>query len=181
MSVLHLRPAAPADIDCIMRLETQGFHPAIRETRAVMLQRLQHFPQGFLILLNEAGEASGYLCSELWDGEASFDQAAFALGHDIRATHRVHGTRLYISSMTVDPQYRGQGLGKRFFRQALVQLQTRMPQLRDSILLLSAEWRGAHRIYLGCGYAETARLRQFFAAAAAHDADAIVMQRRLDR
>ena len=55
-------------------------------------------------------------------------------------------------------------------------LRTQLTQLHGSILLLSAEWLGAHKIYQDSGYTETARLKDFFAAIATHDADAIIMQ-----
>lgn len=179
MQALPIRPARFDDIDAIMTLEAQGFHPAIRESRQVMLQRLQHFPEGFLVLHGDDDKAIGYLCSEIWDAGNAVDDARFSLGHDIRQTHRSDGTQLYISSMTLHPDQRGAGQGKQFFRQSLAFLRHRLPQLTHSILLLSAEWQGAHRIYRHCGYEDLRRLRGFFAAIATHDPDAIVMQRTL--
>ncbi len=174
-----LRIACEDDIDRIMELEADGFAPAIRESREVMLTRLRHFPQGFLVLEHDA-RIIGYLCSERWTiddaSDTQFDPDLFILGHDIRHTHRTDGDCLYISSMTVDPAHRGNGVGRRFFTQALALLRRQLPGLRASVLLLSAEWHGAHRIYLSCGYAEVTRLDGFFAAVAANNADAIVMQ-----
>lgn len=180
MTILAIRTARPDDLDAIMQLEANGFPSAIRESRDVMQQRLQHFAEGFLIL-EHAGGAIGYLCSELWaqdhaDSANHSTATHFALGHDIRQTHRRDGTHLYISSMTVAPAYRGDGLGRRFFQQSVALLRTRLPQLHGSILLLSAEWLAAHRIYRDCGYTEIARLPDFFADIAAQDADAIVMR-----
>lgn len=180
MTALAIRTARPDDLDVIMQLEANGFPPAIRESRDVMQQRLQHFAEGFLILEHADG-AIGYLCSELWVQDETADSAHcnaahFALGHDIRQTHRCDGTYLYISSMTIAPAHRGDGLGRRFFHQSVTLLPARLPQLRGSILLLSAEWLAAHRIYRDGGYMEIARLPDFFADIAAQDADAIVMR-----
>jgi ribosomal-protein-alanine N-acetyltransferase len=176
MHKLNIRPARPDDIDRIMELEDGGFHQRIQENKSVMLERMQHFPTGFLVLANDCDIATGYLCSELWDNDGSLQEAAFALGHDIRDTHRADGKQLYISSMTVAREYRGSGLGKKFFQQSVHMLRTQLTQLHGSILLLSAEWTGAHKIYQDSGYTEIARIKNFFAAIATHDADAIIMQ-----
>lgn len=176
MSSLPIRSARRDDIDAIMALEAHGFHAEIRESRGVMLKRLQHFSDGFLILENAVGEPIGYLCSEIWAADDSTDHAHFALGHDIAHTHRPNGTRLYISSMTIHPEQRGSGLGAKFFRQSIDLMHKRLPHLHDSILLLNAEWSGAQRIYRSCGYEEVARMHGFFASAAQQNADAIVMK-----
>ncbi|WP_076593653.1 GNAT family N-acetyltransferase [Herminiimonas arsenitoxidans] len=176
MHNLNVRSARPDEIDRIMALEDCGFHKNIQESKSVMLERMRHFPAGFLVLANDADDAIGYLCSELWESSEALDVSAFALGHDIKDTHHADGKSLYISSMTVSPEYRGSGLGKRFFQQSIAMLRTRLPHLRGSILLLSAEWSGAYKIYQDSSYTEVTRLKDFFAAIAAHDADAIVMQ-----
>lgn len=176
MHALPIRSARRDDIDTIMALEAQGFHAAIRESRDVMLKRLHHFPEGFLVLENADGKPIGYLCSEIWAADNTIDNTHFALGHDIAQTHRPDGKCLYVSSMTIHPEQRGGGLGRQFFQQSVALLRNRLPHLHDSILLLSAEWSGAHRIYQACGYAEIARLRGFFSAIAQQDADAIVMK-----
>lgn len=176
MHKLNIRAARPDDINRIMELEDGGFHQRIQEDQSVMLKRMQHFPAGFLVLANDSDVASGYLCSELWDSDGSLQESAFALGHDIKDTHRSNGSQLYISSMTVAREYRGSGLGKKFFQQSVHMLRTELTHLRGSILLLSAEWTGAHKIYQDSGYTEIARIKDFFAAIATHDADAIIMQ-----
>lgn len=173
---LPLRLATEDDLDRIMELEHAGFASAICENRDVMQQRLQCFPDGFLALETPGGKVIGYLCSELWTQDGASAAAHFALGHDIRHAHNPHGVHLYISSMTIDPAHRGGGLGRHFFRQSLAWLRAHQPQLHSSILLLSAEWHVAHRIYLDYGYRERQRLPRFFDAIAMHDGDAIVMQ-----
>jgi ribosomal-protein-alanine N-acetyltransferase len=184
MDALSIRSARADDIDAIMLLEHRGFHAAICESRQVMLQRLLHFADGFLILQDDAGNAIGYLCSELWAGghasdDASgdaFDDAHFTLGHDIAESHHADGDRLYISSMTIHPDHRGGGFGRRFFEQSIALLRKRLPQLRESVLMLSAEWHGAQRIYQSCGYVEVMRLPGFFSSIAISDTDALVMK-----
>lgn len=175
-SPLAIRGAQEADLDSIMQLEAHGFMPAIRENIDVMQTRLRHFPAGFLVLENTDKQAIGYLCSELWDATTASAPAAFTLGHDIRQTHHHAGRCLYISSMTIHPSLRGSGIGNAFFSQCLARLRQELPHIDRSMLLLSAEWSGAHRIYRACGYQESARLPGFFSMVATHDADAIVMQ-----
>ncbi|GGI19788.1 GNAT family N-acetyltransferase [Oxalicibacterium faecigallinarum] len=177
MTTLAIRPAHSTDIDRIMELERHGFPAPIRESRAVMQHRQEHFPAGFLVLESDAGEVIGYFCSELWDRDAGIDANNFAVGHDIRDVHRADGNRLYVSSMTIDPHHRGNGMGRQFFTQCLAHVRCAMPQIRHSTLMLSAEWTGAHRIYRQAGYAEAIRLPNFFSSIAHHDADAIVMHR----
>lgn len=178
--LLVLRQACEQDIERIMELEASGFAPAIRESRDVMLMRLQHFPSGFLVLENGAGKIMGYLCSEIWstkdENKLTMNTERFALGHDIRHTHQENGDCLYISSMTIDPAYRGQGIGQRFFMQALTRLRQTHSDVSSSLLLLSAEWRNAHRIYQACGYTGIASISGFFTAIAQHDDSALVMQ-----
>lgn len=178
---ISLRTARPDDLDIVMQLEGFGFPAAICESRDVMQERMHCFADGFLIL-EKNGNTIGYLCSELWQQEWTDAQAltsVIALGHDIRETHHPQGENLYISSMTIHPEHRGGGLGARFFRQALSHLQSTLPHLKRSTLMLSAEWQGAHRIYQNNGYLETIRLPGFFNAIAQHDAAAIVMQKEL--
>ncbi|MNR83545.1 Acetyltransferase (GNAT) family protein [compost metagenome] len=161
-----------------MALEDGGFDRRIQEDSDVMLERMRHFPDGFLVLANDSDQAIAYLCSELWPADSALQESAFALGHDIKDTHRADGQQLYISSMTVASAYRGSGLGKKFFQQSLHMLRAQLTQLHGSILLLSSEWTGAHKIYQDSGYREIARLKNFFASIARHDADAIIMQTR---
>ncbi|MNJ94343.1 Acetyltransferase (GNAT) family protein [compost metagenome] len=178
MHNLNVRCARPDDIERIMELEAGGFHQHIQEEQSVMLERMHHFPQGFLVLANDSDVALAYLCSELWEIGSSLPHTAFALGHDIKDTHRADGSQLYISSMTVAPECRGSGLGKKFFQQSVHMLRAQLTHVRGAILLLSAEWTGAHKIYQDSGYTEIARLKDFFASVATHDADAIIMQSR---
>ncbi len=178
MHKLNIRPARPDDIDRIMELEDDGFHQRIQENKSVMLERMRHFPAGFLVLANDDDLATAYLCSELWDEHSSLQPSFFTLGHDIKDTHRCTGTQLYISSMTIGREHRGNGLGKKFFQQSVHMLRTQLTHLSGSILLLSAEWTGAHKIYQDSGYIEIARLKDFFASIAVQDGDAIIMQTR---
>lgn len=177
MNMLAIRPATNKDIDAIMQLEAHGFPAPIRESRDVMQTRLDHFPQGFLVLDGHTGTLAGYFCSELWDASIGYDTSAFTVGHDIRDVHQPDGSRLYISSMTIHPDWRGNGLGRQFFVQCLARVRQQLPQIRQSTLMLSAEWSGAHRIYQRVGYTEVMRLSQFFSQIAEQDSDAIVMHK----
>ncbi|WP_293780891.1 GNAT family N-acetyltransferase [uncultured Oxalicibacterium sp.] len=174
---LPLRLANEDDLDRIIMLETLGFAAGICESREVMQHRLRHFPQGFLILADDRNQAVGYLSSELWSAKVPTNATPFTLGHDIRDTHDSSGSQLYISSMTIHPAYRGGGVGRAFFQQCVARLCRDLSQVRSSILLVSAEWLGAHHIYATCGYEEIMRLGDFFSAVAKQNADAIVMRK----
>jgi ribosomal protein S18 acetylase RimI-like enzyme len=176
-NALRLIEATADDLDRIMELERSGFTDGTRELRATYAQRIATFPQGSLIAWLGA-ECVGCVFSEIWRATPQPDAAQFTLGHDIRERHDpVAGTELYISSMTLAPAYRGQGLGEPLIRGCLDHVARAHPQLTSALLLVNASWTPARRIYCGIRFHEVARLAGFFTAQAGTLDDGIVMRR----
>lgn len=175
---LMLRQAGAADLEAIMALEEAGFPPGIREQREVFAQRLRVFPAGFLLLCRVDGEALGYFCSERWPRSEGIDPTRLAMDHDIAATHRDDGEELYLSSMTVHPAWRGDGLGAAFFAAALDAV-ARLPGLASILLMVNRDWTAARRIYARHGFAECGQLPDFFRPADSPAQDAVLMRKSL--
>ena len=179
MHALTFRPAAtsdsedPGDLERIMAMETAGFAAEHRESRAVYAQRIDAFADGALIA--ELGEnVVGCFFSEIWKGSDDLRAEHFRLGHAIGERHdAAHGDELYITSLTLDPDWRGRGLGTALFAGGIAHVARARPQLRSALLLVNARWQRARRIYLAQGFVEIARFPAFFAAGE----DGIVMRR----
>jgi len=176
-NTLHLTEATITDLDRIMDLERQGFAAGHREERAAYAQRIAAFPQGSLMAWR--GEnCVGCVFSEIWRAAPEPEAAHFTLGHDIRERHDpVNGTELYISSMTLAPSVRGQGLGAPLLLGCLAHVAQAFPQLKTAVLLVNADWAPARRIYSGVGFVEVARFGGFFDAGDGTRQDGIVMRR----
>jgi ribosomal protein S18 acetylase RimI-like enzyme len=174
---LRLIQATPADLDRIMDLEHQGFAAGHREERAAYAQRISAFPQGSLMAWR-GEDCVGCVFSEIWRAAPVPDVAHFRLGHDIRERHdAVNGTELYISSMTLAPSVRGQGLGTPLLLGCLAHVAQAFPQMETAVLLVNADWAPARRIYAGVSFVEVACFTGFFDAGDGARQDGIVMRR----
>ncbi|MBS1197826.1 MAG: hypothetical protein H6R18_1611 [Proteobacteria bacterium] len=172
---LNLRHATPADLECVMALETAGFPPGIVEEAAVFAQRITTFPEGFLLAGSAGKPPCGYFCTEIWSGWDLSNPARFDLGHDITNWLDRHGEILYLASMTIAPQQRGTGFGRALFRAGLKQMSQSFPQLREAVLIVNKHWPQARKIYDSEGFCEVARLPAFFRPDDDLAGDAIVM------
>ncbi len=176
-SSLRLIEATAADLDRIMDLERQGFDAGHQELRSAYAQRIATFPHGSLMAWL-GPDCVGCVFSEIWHFTPQPQATQFTLGHDIRERHEpVLGTELYISSMTLSPTVRGQGLGAPLMRGCMAQVAQAFPQLESALLLVNASWTPARRIYEGLGFIEIARLARFFAPHGTAPEDGIVMRR----
>jgi ribosomal protein S18 acetylase RimI-like enzyme len=176
-NALHLVEVAPADLDRIMDLERQGFAAGHREERAVYAQRIAAFPQGSLMAWR-GEDCVGCVFSEIWTDAANLSAEQFTLGHDIRERHNPnHGKALYISSMTLAPAVRGQGLGTPLLLGCLAHVAQAFPRLKTAVLLVNAAWAPARRIYAGVGFVEVACFTGFFDAGDGVRQDGIVMRK----
>ena len=174
---LRLVEATPTDLDRIMELERQGFAAGHQEERTAYVQRIAAFPQGSLMAWR-GEDCVGCVFSEIWRATPEPDVAHFRLGHDIRERHDpVHGTELYISSMTLAPSMRGQGLGTPLLLGCLAHVAQAFPQVTTALLLVNAAWAPARRIYAGVGFVEVACFSGFFDASDGALQDGIVMRR----
>lgn len=177
MMEFRLRHAEPADLACIMALETSGFAPGIVEESSVFAQRIATFPEGFLLAEKAGKPPCGYFCTEIWSAWDLRDPARFDLGHDIAGWLDRQGKTLYLASMTIAPQQRGSGLGRTLFRAGLEHMTQTFPQLREAVLIVNEHWKEARAIYASEGFGEVTRLPDFFQPDAGPAGDAIVMIR----
>ena len=170
-----------ADLDRIMELERQGFAAGHQEQRSAYAQRIASFPKGSLMAWL-GDDNVGCVFTEIWRWEPTVNAAHFTLGHDIRDRHdAVHGTELYISSMTLSPAVRGRGLGRALLQGCLARIAQAYPALTSALLLVNADWGAARRIYATAGFLQIARLEDFFHSGSAQRADGIVMRAAIGR
>ena len=181
-------PAQPFDIFQIMNIERQSFIPAIQEKKRVFEKRLKVFPQGFLaladcsdeiVLKNKVALVCGYLCAEKWDSLPDFEslpalseneqksalkriEKRFALGHNPLLTHKTNGSFLYISSFALLKDYRGKGLGEKFFANSVAALCSAMSEIKKVVILVDSEWQVALKIYEKLGFEKVFELKEFF-------------------
>lgn len=174
---LSLIEATFDDLPRIMAMEAQGFVDGLREGVEVYARRIAVFPTGAL-LAYRGDEPVGCVFCEIWRPASAWQAEHFALGHDIEARHDpVAGTELYISSMTVAPTCRGEGLGAWLLRGCLAQVRAACPQLRTALLLVNEHWTQARRIYAAEGFVTEGRLEGFFQPAEGPAQAGLVMRR----
>ncbi|MHB8914719.1 MAG: GNAT family N-acetyltransferase [Thiobacillus sp.] len=159
----EVRMASLVDIDNVMGLELNGFDIGIQERQEIFLGRITYFPEGFLILINKnSGETVGYVCSEIWDYQPFVSEYFFEVDHDIRNTHNSKGSELYISSMTIRPDYRSRGLGKFLFSECIRRIRVAYPNIKSATLMVNETWVYAKKIYDRLGFNEINRIHNFF-------------------
>lgn len=175
---LSYREATSEDINDIMFIEDNSFCQGIREERDVFLERIITFPTGFLLLEHE-GRVIGYICSELWRYQENIDVEDLKLGHWIKNIHDPAGEELYISSMGILPEFRGEGLGALMFESLSNRLLKTYPQIKSILLIFSRNWLAAQRIYQRNGFREITIMPNFFQPLNLEHQDGIVMRRRV--
>ncbi len=174
---MNLFPAKPFDIDSIMAIEHQSFIPQIQEKKKCFEKRLEVCPD-FCFILSDSSQAvvkahgsaltCGYFCSELWDSfpsESDSDEVfsrRFALGHDVKASHASGGMYLYVSSFALRTEYRGKGLGKKFFESSLCALCGANKDIKKVVIIVNEEWERALSIYRALGFVQVRKLQGFF-------------------
>lgn len=176
MDNFSIRRATTADLDTIMRVEDACFEPTVRERRETFAERLAAFPEGNYVLIADArGDGmvvAGYLCAELWTEKPAPESDAWKLGHSAAGAHDGRGTVLYISSLAVDPAFRGHGAGRALFRESIGRTLADCPWVRTITFIVSEAWASARALYETEGFAYTGRIAGFFG-----DADALIMER----
>ncbi|MDW7732883.1 MAG: N-acetyltransferase [Methanolobus sp.] len=172
---IHIRHAKKEDMDRIMLIEHESFHQNIVESRDVFAERIELFPEGFL-LLEIDGSIAGYISSEIWEYTESIEQERFSLDHTIADVHTTAGSQLYISSIGILKRHRGKGYGKLLFRELTERINSKY-EISDMVLIVSENWNAARKIYEKNGFQETQRIPCFFDDD--ENSDAFVMRKRL--
>lgn len=137
-----------------------------------------------IVLKNKVALVCGYLCAEKWDSLPDFTELRslsgvemsekeqksalkriekrFALGHNPLLTHKTNGCFLYVSSFALLKEYRGKGLGEKFFKNSLAALCAANPEIKKVVLLVDSEWQAALKIYEKLGFQKVFELKEFF-------------------
>ena len=137
-----------------------------------------------IVLKNKTALVCGYLCAEKWDSLPDFEELRslsgvemsekeqksalkriekrFALGHNPLLTHKTNGCYLYVSSFALLKEYRGKGLGEKFFKNSLAALCAANPEIKKVVLLVDSEWQTALKIYEKLGFQKVFELKEFF-------------------
>jgi len=177
----ELRVASLRDVDDVMRLEALGFAAGERESGDVYAERIRVFPSGSLVL-TKCDQCIACFFSEIWRRKSTIRKEDFSLGHDISEIHDAElGTELYISSMTVHPDFRGSGRGRLLLGRGIESVVSSNPSVKSVVLLVSEDWLPARKIYQQSGFSEIAVFEKFFSPAVSTFYDAIVMRKELQR
>lgn len=161
---VKIRKAVVDDIDGIMRIESLSFHPEVIESKKVFEDRISVFSDGFLVAVADGGnddKIAGYISSELWTFSEAISYSNFDLNHSVYGTHRGDGEELYISSVAVDPAFRGGQIGKKLFISLLEAVQKKY-ELKSAILLVNSDWENAYKMYQKEGFETIAKIPNFF-------------------
>lgn len=178
-SNLSFRKTTLKDINDIMILEENGFEAGNREDKSVYENRINFFSEGALIAEYD-NKIVGCIFSEIWLFNENSVATNFELGHDIEKYHNsVIGTEIYISSMTIDPAYRGKGFGMQLINHCIINLSSNYPQIKSAILLVNKKWYQAHNIYVKLGFQEIGRINNFFSPVINVYEDGIIMRKKL--
>ncbi|MCL2549877.1 MAG: GNAT family N-acetyltransferase [Methanimicrococcus sp.] len=165
-----IRKATADDIGGIMEIEHLSFHSDVIESKKVFEDRIAVFSDGFLVAVADTGnerKIAGYISSELWafsegsKGSENIPYSNFNLNHSVYETHRDDGEELYISSVAVDPAFRGGQIGKKLFTGLLETIQ-RKYQPKSVILLVNGDWQNAYTMYQKEGFETVADIPGFF-------------------
>lgn len=157
----RIRNATLKDIKDIMKIEKASFNENICEKEEHFLERIQVFSDGFYIMEKDE-KIVGYISTEIWAYEEKVNLNRFSLGHSIKNAHHPEGNELYISSMGLLPDYRGQGLGKVLFHQATNRIIRENSHIKSLILIVSEKWENAKKIYEKNGFKEISDINYFF-------------------
>ncbi len=181
--------AQPEDIYEIMRIEDESFAPEVRERQSVFQNRLETFPGGNFVLVQniDPRQLAGYFSAEIWNAIPPSDAAEWALGYSASERHNPEGTVLYVSSFAVEQESRRtatknstiQGPGGFLFKLAINYITARNAALRTIAFIVHEDWSAARHIYEKAGFSYTGRIDKFFTSAEKTSAAALIMQKEI--
>ncbi|GHV82169.1 N-acetyltransferase GCN5 [Spirochaetia bacterium] len=176
--MIKFRTANFFDIENIMKLEEKCFNKYTQEKKEVYLERIEVFPDGFIILELD-DQFVGAVSSEIWQYVSVVNRDIFTLGHSIKKQIKLNGNELYISSIGILPEYRSQGFGEALFKELIKNIKLKFQNVVHGILLLSEEWEYARKIYMQNNFKECKILEGFFMSTDGTKKNGIVMRKNI--
>jgi ribosomal-protein-alanine N-acetyltransferase len=173
--MLIYRSAILSDIENILKLEEKCFNALTREKKEVYLERIEVFPDGFIVLERDK-QFIGAISSEIWQYVADIQRSAFTLDHSIKKQIDLTGDELYISSIGILPEYRKYGFGEALFDALIRNIKLKYPNVTHGILLINEEWKAARKIYEKNNFKEYAIFEDFFISEDGTKKNGIVMR-----
>jgi ribosomal-protein-alanine N-acetyltransferase len=174
--MIKFRPATASDMANIMKLEESCFNKYTQEAREIYVERIEVFPDGFIILEVD-GQFAGAISSEVWQYVPEANRDMFFLGHSIKKQLKLDGDELYISSIGIFPEYRSQGFGEALLEELIRNIKLKYPKVKQGILLLSEEWKHARRIYVQNNFMDCGVFEGFFTNDDGKKVNGIVMRK----
>lgn len=173
-----IRNANLADLDALMEIERECFDCDTIENETVYRERIQYFPDGFLVL-EEADKPIGFICSEIWHDSETLTPDMFALEHSIAQSLDRDGNTLYISSLAVLKRYRGYGFGKKLFQTLITQIAAKYHGITEAVLLVGSTWHAAQKLYEQNGFKVCSSFTDFFGGEMLAPYHGIVMKKQM--
>jgi len=115
MDALRIRQVQIDDLDACCQIEAACFSPTEAASRASVATRIKIFPQGFRVA-ERGGQVVGQINSGATDRDDITDEAFKQL-----RGHEPDGRNLVVFSLSVLPDYRGQGIAGRLLNHFLWQ------------------------------------------------------------
>lgn len=110
-----IRQVMPEDLDAVARVEAVCFPEAEAASRASFAQRIEAFPESFLVAEQE-GRIVGFINGCVTDERVICDEMFEDAGY-----HRPDGAYQSIFGLDVVPELRNQGLAARLMRQLIAE------------------------------------------------------------
>lgn len=173
-----IRGAKVSDLAAIMEIEHAAFAQANVENPQLFQARIETFGAGFLVL-EQANfvQPVGYVCSEIHKYLPLPPREHFELGHDVKLSHVPAGTELYISSMGLLPELRGQGLGACLIEELLHRAAFQFPTLQTALLMVGVSWIPAQKTYKRLQFKELSYFSEMVSTAD-NQKEAVILMRR---
>lgn len=128
---MHIRHAVLEDLKVLAALEAASYPAAESGTEQDIKQRLEHFPDAYWLLENEAHEVVAFI-SGMLTGQADLTDEMY---HHPEM-HDEQGGWLMIFSVVTAPEHRGRGYAGTLMKQVIADMQA---QRRQGIVLACKE------------------------------------------
>lgn len=166
---LEYRKYADGDFDDLYLLETKCFPPGVAYSRDLLKYSFKGAAgRVWLVLYNES--VIGYYWSEIWNIPITDNFTTYLKSCE----HDPLGNSLYIANIAVDPQYRGNGIGKGMILRMLTEMQGK-DSILYSILVVSEKNVSAYSIYHSLGYESVQKIRNYYQPINSDPETALVM------